>query len=678
MDDKENNMKFSTKDLRTLFELNETTSSTTHDSLKCKKCVPVSEWKKIRSKEKEEDGTESADSRVESEAGNSKINDEEQLEKVKMLLDQILSTSAGKTLEYFDIPTLDASSVKKKIGLKGVKMKLEGKAKTKYANAEAVRKDIRYILTVAQGKDPNAQEDAKKPMDGDVTSLDSKDTEADTESATGSSPAKAAPPVSPIQEAAATLEQSIDTFFLKALGASFGCSASAAAPLADDDDGIELDIDDRASWKPPKQVSLPNEEDLKNWGHNYDYSSVDDPVMRKALQACSDPHLVSFVFTCEIDPEIMAKRMELDKVEDEKRMRGRKMKLEELHQRKKQMCKQETERIGNSDDDASNSDDDNQVDEDPREMDDFIVQDGDAESDSGGGEEPDACAPSSRNVDRKKEGSRNKKPQKGKKMIEFLDSDSDSTDSDLNTIDAGLKQCKKAKKIPTNKVVVNQTESSNVEYEDLGIAEEDETERVIRELQEEGWGTRRSSRERRNTARFVDGRENNPYKKSPKRQKVGDNSDDKSDITTSPQKVPKHKTRFPQDSLISSSHQMEDSNVEVEPKKKHKGKLSLKKNRDSNAPSMWKCPLCTFQNPWKNKTCKVCREGRRALSQAGSEDNNSTGSGDQAPPNSTEQIENSAVTANGSIVESFDSRAPPDDDKTDDGDNDPGTSNFSK
>jgi hypothetical protein len=65
-----------------------------------------------------------------------------------------------------------------------------------------------------------------------------------------------------------------------------------------------------------------------------------------------------------------------------------------------------------------------------------------------------------------------------------------------------------------------------------------------------------------------------------------------------------------------------------------KGKVSLKKNRDSNAPSMWKCPLCTFQNPWKKKTCKVCREGRRASSQAGSEDNNSTSSGEQAPTNS--------------------------------------------
>jgi hypothetical protein len=407
--------------------------------------------------------------------------------------------------------------------------------------------------------------------------------------------------------------------------------------------------------------------------------------MRKALQACSDPHLVSFVFTCEIDPEIMAKRMELDKVEDEKRMRGRKMKLEELHQRKQQMCKQETERSGNSDDDASNSDDDNQVPDDPHEMDDFIVQDDDAESDSGGGgggdgggEEPDACAPSSRKVGRKKEDSRNKKLQKGKKMIEILDSDSDDTDSDLSKIDAGLKQCKKAKKIPTKKVVANQTESSDFEDEDLGIAEEDETQRVIRELQEEGWGTRRSTRDRRNTARFVDGRENNPNKKSPKRQKVGDNSD-KGDITTNSQKVSKHKTRFPQDSRISSSHQMEDNNVEVEPKKKGKGRLSLKKNRDSNAPSTWKCPLCTFLNPWKKKTCKVCYEGTRAVSsQAGSEDTNSTSSGEQALQNSTEQIEESAVTATDSIVESFDSRATCDDDKTDDGDDDLGTSIFNK
>ena len=89
---------------------------------------------------------------------------------------------------------------------------------------------------------------------------------------------------------------------------------------------------------------------------------------------------------------------------------------------------------------------------------------------------------------------------------------------------------------------------------------------------------------------------------------------------------------------------------------------------------MWNCPLCTFENLWKEKTCTMCCEGTRtASSHDRSEDTNSTSSGEQALQNSTEKIEESAVTATGSIVESFDNRSTSD---TDDDDDDLATSIF--
>jgi hypothetical protein len=48
VDDRENNLKFASKDLKTLFEMDEKTASSTHDALSCKRCIAATEWKKRR------------------------------------------------------------------------------------------------------------------------------------------------------------------------------------------------------------------------------------------------------------------------------------------------------------------------------------------------------------------------------------------------------------------------------------------------------------------------------------------------------------------------------------------------------------------------------------------------------------------------------------------------------
>ena len=45
------------------------------------------------------------------------------------------------------------------------------------------------------------------------------------------------------------------------------------------------------------QVGAPAEEDLINWGHHPDVSTVPDQVMHKAAE-----NDVTFVFSCQVDP----------------------------------------------------------------------------------------------------------------------------------------------------------------------------------------------------------------------------------------------------------------------------------------------------------------------------------------------------------------------------------------
>lgn len=292
VDDKEEVNSLSSKDLRKLFMYDESTISDTHNKLSCTRC-PLEALSR---------------SSVQAAEGPTGIN-KAQTAEVLALLQRLSESPLMETIEpgvaELSAALAEGSEDPGYLDLKGVTSKL---CENGYASLPAFAKEMRRMLRAterAAGEQPALQlglqrlsacfeSEWRSLAPRLITLRDEEDVQEQPAAAETEEPKPAPQQEGEPMEMGEGQEESKDSAGDAPPAAGVAEEGGAAA---DGEEGAKAGV----QFQP--QVGMPLEEDMNNWSHHWSVETVDDPVLRTAMEDLG--HVISFIFGLEVTWDLL-------------------------------------------------------------------------------------------------------------------------------------------------------------------------------------------------------------------------------------------------------------------------------------------------------------------------------------------------------------------------------------